>query len=108
MTTYDHPFTATDHNAISRNIPVMGKVEDGKIVYARAEDAKSAIRWLRMNARRLGIDVGRVIAGGGSSGGSIAAFAACEIFKALLLTFPVEIDVKRWVLIRPERRRADA
>jgi acetyl esterase/lipase len=43
---------------------------------ACAEDAKSAIRWLRMNARRLGIDVGRVIAGGGSSGGSIAAFAA--------------------------------
>lgn len=43
---------------------------------ACAEDAKSAIRWLRMNARRLGIDVGRVIAGGGSSGASMAAFAA--------------------------------
>lgn len=41
-----------------------------------AEDAKSAIRWLRMNARRLGIDRGHVIAGGGSSGGTIAAFAA--------------------------------
>jgi acetyl esterase len=41
-----------------------------------AEDAKSAIRWLRMNARHLGIDTGRVIAGGGSAGGTIAAFAA--------------------------------
>ena len=41
-----------------------------------AEDGKSAIRWLRMNARDLGIDAGRIIAGGGSSGGSIAAFAA--------------------------------
>jgi acetyl esterase len=41
-----------------------------------AEDGKSAIRWLRMNARALGIDAGRLIAGGGSSGGSIAAFAA--------------------------------
>jgi acetyl esterase/lipase len=41
-----------------------------------AEDAKSAIRWLRMNARRLGIDSGRVIAGGGSAGGTIAAYAA--------------------------------
>ena len=41
-----------------------------------AEDAKSAIRWLRMNAGRLGIDPGRVIAGGGSAGGTIAAFAA--------------------------------
>src|ERR1041384_6649081 len=41
-----------------------------------AEDSKSAIRWLRMNAGHLGIDAGRVLAGGGSSGGSIAAFAA--------------------------------
>ena len=41
-----------------------------------AEDGKSAIRWLRINARHLGIDAGRLIAGGGSSGGSIAAFAA--------------------------------
>src|SRR5438477_2375328 len=40
------------------------------------EDGKSAIRWLRMNARHLGIGGGRVIAGGGSSGGTMAAFAA--------------------------------
>jgi acetyl esterase/lipase len=43
---------------------------------ACAEDAKSAVRWLRMNASRLGIDENRVIAGGGSSGATIAAFAA--------------------------------
>jgi acetyl esterase len=43
---------------------------------ACVEDGKSAIRWLRMNAQRLGIDRSRVIAGGGSSGASIAAFAA--------------------------------
>jgi acetyl esterase len=41
-----------------------------------AEDAKSAVRWLRVNARRLGIDSKRVIAGGGSAGGTISAFAA--------------------------------
>lgn len=40
------------------------------------EDAKSAVRWMRMNAARLGIDARRVIAGGGSAGGTIAAFAA--------------------------------
>jgi acetyl esterase len=40
------------------------------------EDGKSAIRWLRMNARHLGIDSRRVIAGGGSSGASMAAFTA--------------------------------
>ena len=41
-----------------------------------AEDAKSAVRWIRVNARRLGIDPKQVIAGGGSAGGTIAAFAA--------------------------------
>ena len=40
------------------------------------EDGKSAVRWLRMSARHLGIDPRRIIAGGGSSGGSVAAFAA--------------------------------
>ena len=40
------------------------------------EDGKSAIRWIRMSARHIGIDPRRVIAGGGSSGASIAAFAA--------------------------------
>src|SRR5579862_275986 len=30
------------------------------------EDSKSAVRWMRMNARRLGIDPGKIIAGGGS------------------------------------------
>jgi acetyl esterase len=43
---------------------------------ACGEDGKSAIRWLRMNARQLGIDPARVIAGGGSSGATVAAFGA--------------------------------
>lgn len=42
VTTYDRPFTATDHNAISRNMVVFGKVQDGKIVYANDADAKNA------------------------------------------------------------------
>jgi acetyl esterase/lipase len=37
------------------------------------EDAKSAIRWVRANASRLGIDPTRVAAGGGSAGGHLAA-----------------------------------
>lgn len=36
-------------------------------------DAKSAVRWVRANAARLGIDPKRVAAGGGSAGGHIAA-----------------------------------
>jgi acetyl esterase/lipase/lysophospholipase L1-like esterase len=37
------------------------------------EDAKSAVRWIRTNAARLGIDPDRIVAGGGSAGGHIAA-----------------------------------
>ncbi len=35
-------------------------------------DAKSAIRWVRRNAERLGIDPNRLAAGGGSAGGHLA------------------------------------
>ncbi|TWU01172.1 alpha/beta hydrolase fold domain-containing protein [Stieleria varia] len=36
-------------------------------------DGKSAIRWVRQNAERLGVDTNRVAAGGGSAGGHVAA-----------------------------------
>ncbi|MBI2312942.1 MAG: ABC transporter substrate-binding protein [Betaproteobacteria bacterium] len=38
ITTYDHPYSADDHEAISVNIPVMGVVKDGRVVYAYEED----------------------------------------------------------------------
>ncbi len=40
------------------------------------EDAKSAVRWMRVNAKRLGIDPKKVLAGGGSAGGTDAFFTA--------------------------------
>ena len=36
-------------------------------------DGKSAVRWLRKNAKRLNIDPERIAAGGGSAGGHVAA-----------------------------------
>lgn len=43
---------------------------------ACVEDAKSAVRWLRANYDRLGIDPERIVAGGGSAGGHLAACTA--------------------------------
>jgi acetyl esterase/lipase len=40
------------------------------------EDAKTAIRWVRANAAKLGIDPEKVIASGGSAGGHLAAATA--------------------------------
>ena len=37
------------------------------------QDGKSAVRWIRANAARLGIDPERIAAGGGSAGGHVAA-----------------------------------
>ena len=44
---------------------------------ACVEDAKSAVRWLRQNAAKLGMDADRLVACGSSSGGYLAACTAC-------------------------------
>lgn len=55
---------AADYRVSSRN----GTKADDSV-----RDAKSAIRWVRQNAARLGIDPSRIVAAGGSAGGHIAA-----------------------------------
>jgi len=40
VTTYNKPFSKTDHEAITMNMPVIGKVQDGRVVYAYDEDKK--------------------------------------------------------------------
>lgn len=56
-----------DYRVASRH---AAKIEDC------VEDAKSAMRWVRANAGRLGIDPDRIAAGGGSAGGHLAACTA--------------------------------
>jgi branched-chain amino acid transport system substrate-binding protein len=42
VTTYNKPFSKTDHEAITANIPVFGEVKGGRVVYANADDQKNA------------------------------------------------------------------
>ncbi len=49
------------------------KSRQGTTPYECVKDGKSAIRWVRSNAGRLGVDPERIAAGGGSAGGHVAA-----------------------------------
>jgi acetyl esterase len=44
--------------------------------FEAVKDAKSAVRWVRAHAKRLGIDPNRLAVGGGSAGGHLAAATA--------------------------------
>jgi branched-chain amino acid transport system substrate-binding protein len=53
VTTYNKPFTKTDHEAITANIPVFGEVKGNRVVYAYADDFKKAseVRVKDVNAK---------------------------------------------------------
>ena len=53
VTTYNKPFTAKDHEAITANIPVFGEVKGSRVVYAYPEDQKKAseVRVKDVNAK---------------------------------------------------------
>ena len=42
VTTYNKPFTAKDHEAITANIPVFGEVKGGRVEFAYDDDQKKA------------------------------------------------------------------
>ncbi len=42
VTTYNKPFSKTDHEAITANIPVFGEVKGARVVYAYPDDFKKA------------------------------------------------------------------
>ncbi len=43
ITSYHRPFSSTDHEAITLNMPVMGEVRNGRVVYAYDEDEKKSL-----------------------------------------------------------------
>lgn len=54
---------------------------DGVTPFESVQDAKSAVRWIRSNAKELGVNPDMLAAGGGSAGGHLAA--ACGIVPGL-------------------------
>ncbi len=53
VTTYNKPFSKTDHDAITANIPVFGEVKGQRVVYAYPDDQKKAseVRIKDVNAK---------------------------------------------------------
>nr|WP_238139666.1 ABC transporter substrate-binding protein [Roseateles aquatilis] len=53
VTTYNKPFSKTDHEAITANIPVFGEVKGQRVVYAYPDDFKKAseVRVKDVNAK---------------------------------------------------------
>ncbi len=82
-----------DYRVLSRH-----KTKPDKCV----EDCKSAVRWLRKNATRLGIDPDRIAAGGGSAGGhTAAATAMCPGFEAKVEDQKISSKPNLLVLFNP-------
>jgi acetyl esterase len=82
-----------DYRVASRH---SAKVEDC------VEDAKSAMRWVRSNARTLGIDPDRIASGGGSAGGHLAACTAVlDEFDAKTDDLQVSAKPNAMVLFNP-------
>jgi acetyl esterase/lipase len=86
--------------AISVEYRLVGK--NGKTPKDCVEDGKSALRWVRSHSSELGIDPEKIITGGGSAGGHVAAAATmCNGFNTPGEDASVTIDPKALVLFNP-------
>lgn len=68
-----HCQSLSDRGMVAMTADYRVLTRQGTKAIACVRDGKSAIRWIRENAKRLGVDPAKVAAGGGSAGGHVAA-----------------------------------
>ncbi|MCP4201634.1 MAG: alpha/beta hydrolase [bacterium] len=73
---YPHARHFADNGMLAISAQYRTKRSHGTDPFACVEDGKSAVRWVRAHAGGLGVDPKRVVAGGGSAGGHVAASTA--------------------------------
>ena len=73
---YPHCHYLASRGMVAISAAYRVKSRHGTSPQACVQDGKSAIRWIRAHAHDLGIDPERVVAGGGSAGGHVAAATA--------------------------------
>ena len=76
-----HQFKQHCHFLASKGLIAMTanyrvKSRNNSTPFDAVEDAKSAIRWIRENAKELGVNKRKIVAAGGSAGGHLAACTA--------------------------------
>ena len=73
---YPHARHFADRGLVAISAQYRTKTSHGVDPFACIADGKAAIRWVREHAAALGVDPARVVAGGGSAGGHVAASTA--------------------------------
>lgn len=73
-----NPAWFRDHGIIGIQADYRVKSRQGTTPIECIEDAKSAVRYIRTHAKKLGIDTNKIIVAGGSAGGHIAACTFIE------------------------------
>ena len=73
---YPHCAYLASRGMVAMSAEYRVKSRNGTTPAECVKDGKSAIRWVRSHASELGIDPDKIVAGGGSAGGHVAAAAA--------------------------------
>lgn len=73
---YPHCAYLASRGMVAMSAEYRVESRDGTTPRECVKDGNSAIRWIRENADKLGIDPDKILAGGGSAGGHVAAATA--------------------------------